>query len=677
MFPSTIPDDAPPQGVSLPASVSSASEVSGPATPTNRVPKDKRRQRFMRGLKRMSSSPALPHFGRLRSPSTPYDTRNSLSCMSLVPVVVGSGDCPSGSEKSVPATPNCRPVVANGVESLPSRYKTAAVTATAAALSPEIHHRLSEGVVSRLESTTKRQTLYDYWTSIPYEIRIQILSYLKPRELIRISRTCQAFHALCFDGQLWTRLDATDFYTKIPAQSLANLVTSAGPFIRDLNVRGCIQIEHYKRAEVLASACQNLTDVSLEGCRNFSPTGLHSLIRSNTRLIKLNLAGIIAVTNNTCKIISRHCTRLERLNISWCTNMDAKGVKMVIRGCPELRDLRAGEIKGFGKPDTALAMFQTNKLERLILSGCSDLSDDSLKIMARGPHPEIDILSGRPILPARKLRHLDLSRCSRLTDVGVQALGYVVPELEGLQLNGCTELTDFALEPILASAPNLTHLELDELRELTDGLMSNHLAKAPCARRLEHLSVSSCEGLGDAGMLPVMENCVSLKRVEMDNTQIGNLILTQAASLVRARSSRSTDRGSRPRSGLRLVVYDCHHITWTGVREILFRNAEIRRPSGAHPTYPAEIISLKCYYGWQQTVDQHTLRVLRGDFESAARLEAKWGDYMQALSEVGAGGAGLRRRRRRAREARLQHANEEGLVGRPRSRTLPGSCSVM
>jgi len=660
---------------------SPSSQVDGglaPATPVEHAPKDKRRQRFIRGLKRMSSSPSLAQFGRMRSSTTPYDTRNSLSCVSLSPAAVGSEFLPSGSE-SLPTTPNARPALIDGIEIRPSSCKTADIAVTA--LSPTIARRLGDArTVSRLISSTRRKSFYDYWNEIPYEIRIEIFSYLKPKELVRISRTCRTFHGLCFDGQLWRRLDASEFYSEIPAESLTNIIASAGPFIRDLNVRGCLQIEHYKRAEVLVTACQNLTDVSLEGCRNFHYQVLHCLIRSNNQLTHLNLASVTAVNNNTCKIISRNCPKLESLNVSWCRNMDARGVKMIIRGCPELKDLRAGEIKGFDKPEAATAIFETNYLERLVLSGCSDLTDDSLKIMVRGVQPEIDILTGLPIVPARKLRHLDLSRCSQLTDDGVKVLGHFVPALEGLQLNGCTELTDAALEPIFASSHHITHLELDDIRELTDGLMSNHLAKAPCATRLEHLSVSYCENLGDAGMLPIMENCVSLKSVEMDNTRIGNLVLTQAATLVRTRAGRTSVRESRPRLGLRLVVYDCNHVTWAGIREIMFRNSEVRKLSGADPTYPTEIISLKCYYGWQQTVEQHTLRVLRGDFASAARLEAKWADYMQALSEAGAGGAGLRRRRRRAREARLLHANEEGRggwAGRPRSRTLPGSCLVM
>jgi len=382
--------------------------------------------------------------------------------------------------------------------------------------------------------------------------------------------------------------------------------------------------------------------------------------------------------------------------------MDARGIMSIVEGCVKLKDLRAGEIRGFDNHEVAEAIFKTNNLERLVLAGCEDVTDTALQIMIHGSDPEIDILTERPIVPPRKFRHLDLSRCNRLTTQGVKALGHFVPDLEGLQLTGITSLTDAALEPILATTPRLTHLELEDLAELTNSILSEHLAKSPCGPNLEHLSISHCENLGDPGMLPVVRNCTSLRSVDMDNTRVSDLVLAEAAGMVRDRAGRRTAAaaaaadddhqiGLRPLVGLSLVVYDCNNITWTGIREVLSRNAEIK-PAAAAPTdpgtaagkpavYPTEIIGLKCFYGWQMTVDEHTKRVLRGDLAAASRLERKWADYMQANEEAGAGGAGVRRRRRRAREAQLVHAEEEEggagsvVTGRRRARTT--ACVVM
>jgi F-box/leucine-rich repeat protein 2/20 len=517
---------------------------------------------------------------------------------------------------------------------------------------------------------------------MPYEIHVYTLSFLLPKELVRASRVCKAFYRACFDGQLWTSLDASEYYKDIPAESLARIIMAAGPFIKNLNLRGCVQVEHYKRTEAIVKACKNLMNATLEGCRNFQKSTLHNLLRSNEKLVHLNLTGLAAVSNTSCKIIAESCPQLESFNISWCFKVEARGIKAVVQGCTKLRDLRAGEVKGFDNIDLANAIFETNNLERLVLSGCAELSDEALKVMMHGIDPEIDILTDRPVVPPRKLCHLDLSRCSNITDAGVKAIGYLTPELEGLQLSGCKSLTDAALEPIVASTPRLSHLELEDLDELTNVFLSEHLAKAPCATKLEHLSLSYCENLGDVGMLPVMQKCLSLKSIDLDNTRISDFVLAEAAHMVNKRSRRSMDAGGKPKETLHMVVYDCQNVTWTGIREVLFRNTQIK-PSSLHPgrvTYPTEMISMKCFYGFQMTVDEHQKRVLRGDLEAASKLERKWADYMQASEEAGMGGSGHRRRRRRARETQALHLNEEdgGAVpnGRRRARTM-GSCSVM
>jgi F-box/leucine-rich repeat protein 2/20 len=201
----------------------------------------------------------------------------------------------------------------------------------------------------------------------------------------------------------------------------------------------------------------------------------------------------------------------------------------------------------------------------------------------------------------------------------------------------------------------------------------------------------------------------------MDNTRISDLTLMEASFRVRKRGYSE----NLPKVGLRLVVFDCANVTWAGVKEVLSSNAYIprsRKPSSAvtvvtreldeddlpatammstssitppppPPVFPNEIIQLKCFYGWQMTVDEHNKRVLRGDLAAASRLDRKWADYMMATEEAGVGGAGARRRRRRAREAeRLYNADDDedaygiggiSALGGRRRRAQSGGCTVM
>ncbi|KAF4505407.1 hypothetical protein G6O67_007361 [Ophiocordyceps sinensis] len=659
--------------------------------------KGRSHRRLLRGLQRISSSPSLNGLRRSKSIGSPYSTRSTLSCVSLA--AAGPSQTPPAARS---ATPQPSPFgLSSGLGStqktlanefpfdddadgqLAARKVDNAFTTSAAAtasLPAELLSNKHDGRTRGRSGSKVPRPRFACWEKLPHEVCVDVFSYLRPKELVQASRVSKSFYKLCFDGQLWTSFDASEFYQEIPADSLARIIVAAGPFVKDLNLRGCVQVEHYKRTEVVVKACRNLMNATLEGCRNFQKNTLHVLLRSNEKLMHLNLTGLAAVSNTSCKIVAESCPQLQTFNVSWCEKVEARGIKAVIDSCSNLRDLRAGEVRGFDNLATAQSIFNTNSLERLVLCGCVELTDEAFKIMMHGVDPEIDILTDRPVVPPRRLRHLDLSRCNRLSSVGVKAIGHVTPDLEGLQLSGCKSLTDAALEPILASTPRLTHLELEDLEHLTNSLLSEHLAKAPCAATLEHLSLSYCVKISDVGMLPVMQKCVKLRGVDMDNTRISDLVLAEAAAMVTKRSQPSMQEGVRPKATLQLVVYDCQNVTWTGIREVLFRNAQMR-PAASQPgrvTYSTEITGLKCFYGFQMTVDEHQKRLLRGDPAAASRLERKWAEYMQANEEAGMGGAGYRRRRRRARDAQALHMHEEdgGVFGRRRARTM-GSCSVM
>ncbi|EPQ63732.1 Bgt-4500 [Blumeria graminis f. sp. tritici] len=527
-----------------------------------------------------------------------------------------------------------------------------------------------------------RRSDFDFWGELPHEISLFILEYLSPKELIRASAVSKPFRKLCYDGQLWKSFDASEFYKDISAESLTRILVAAGPFVKDLNLRGCVQVEHYKRAEAVVRACQNLINATLEGCRNFQRSTLHRLIRGNENLANLNLTGLTAVTNETCHIIAQTCLALETLNISWCHRMDAHGIRLVVHGCRKLKDLRAGEIGGFDCLELAQDFFELNRLERLVLSGCTDLTDEALRTIIHGRNPEYDILTNLPLVPIRKLRHLNISRCHRITDASIRMLAHITPNLQGLELGGCSRIGDSGLAPVVETVPNLTHLDVEELYRLTNTFLTENLAKAPCAPQLENLSLSYCDDLGDAGILSIIRACKNLKSIDVDNTKITDLVLTEAAAMVRTRHILEPTEAMCPIIGLKMVVYDCQNITWAGVHEILTRNSEVwKTTSHQSPDVYPEMIGLKCYYGWQMTVDEHTRRLLRGDLPAAVRLECLWRDWVMAHEEIGDTGPGLRRRRRRAREAQILHVDEERAQDAEeqtrRRRSWMGSCAIM
>lgn len=735
-------------------------EMSSPLFEEQPPPRLKGRKRLLASLQRISSSQSIGgRSGSSRSRGYSGSGRGSISCISLntsmamggyplghsltQELAVGSATAPVSAVNTpgiqIPLLDErARVRYVSNLESktsvgLPAEVRVGAIPSTTPGIA-----EVDEDYFSR--PTEKRPVVavrdFNFWRDLPSELRMEVLTYLDPREVVRCSIVSKAWHAMCFDGQLWSNMDTAGFYQEIPGDRLASIIAAAGPFVRDLNLRGCVQLKDRWSANGLSDACTNLENMSLEGCC-ISRTSIHNFLWANSRLVHLNLSGLEGATDAAMAIIAANCPKIEHLNVSWCKHVTTTGLHKIMDSCPNLTDLRAGQGKGWDNIEFMETLFHKNQLERLVLMNCDNLTDEALAVLMEGRDSEMDYLTGRPIVPPRKLKHLDLTKCWGISDVGLRTMVNNIPEIEGLQLSKCRRVFDTTLVELLPTTPLLTHLDLEELDDLTNVFL-NTLANSACAKRLRHLSVSFCENISDVGMIPVVQACTNLRSLEMDNTRIGDLVLAEAAAMVRKRSPRLTVQGVYqpgsaqflPASGLRLVAYDCQNVTWTGVREVLSRNADVTItthttqlpplekttpapasvPSSSSATssaenlpaaapqrspsprihivrstiFPAEVIQLKCFYTYQPTVEEHTKRVMRGDFMAARRLERKWAEFMMAQEEAGAGGAGSRRRRRRAREAQMMHADEEdvnaagsGVGGGRRRRARSGGCSVM
>ncbi|KAK2753697.1 hypothetical protein FQN55_000060 [Onygenales sp. PD_40] len=726
-------------------------------------PKLKGHKRVLHGLQRIASSPSLVKSGRQRSSSLSSRRlgKGSMSCVSLGSSSYGQCFANPNSSQAYPSQSTIPPTSHDPTTHNENDASIRVVEADAAAAvncpptsvplprdirptsrgtvlisQEEVYEYISE--MWDLPSKGLPKPQFEFWADMPEEIKMAILQYLSPKDLFVCARVSKSWNAMCFDGQLWARLDTSSYYTDIPGEALVKVMTAAGPFLKDLNLRGCTQLKSawMTDGERISNACRNLENICIKDSR-IDRTTLHCLLRKNPKLVHIDVSGLSSdiVNSSTMKIVAQKCPNLELLDISWCKGVDSRGLRKIITSCHQLRDLRVNELSGFDNHFLLNEIFTANSLERLILSHCSSLTDASLKILTQGIDPVIDVLTDRAIVPPRKLKHLDLSRCRGLSDAGIRALAHNVPELEGLQLSHCPNLGDEALLEVLHTTPFLSHIDLEELENLTNHFLIE-LSKAPCAANLEHMNLSYCEKLGDTGMLRLLKNCPRLRSLDLDNTQISDLTIIEICTQARRRGFGN----SFPRPGFRIAVFDCGKVTWAGVREVLSSNTSVPRitdlplakssdqprhflfpvsistdlsryssssgaatpaatsnastpPPPPSPSstilYPKEIIEMKCFYGWQMTVNEHTKRVLRGNLAAAMRLERKWADYMMANEEAGAGSAGARRRRRRAREVERMYNDEDsddeavygptGLapLGGRRRRARSGGCVVM
>lgn len=342
-------------------------------------PKLKGRHKVLAGLQRISSSQSLSRNGQSKAGRYNGNGKGSVSCMSLnsasslntpslmSPFTQDSSPAFSTAPTSAVTTPGIQiptfdeKARVRYLSNLDSKSSVPIPTELKATSNPiaKVDEDYFSRPVPRKRAVRKN---FSFWQDMPAELRMKILRYLEPREIVRCSVVSKSWHKMCFDGQLWAVLDTADFYRDISADALVSIITSAGPFVRDLNLRGCVQLRERWHAKGLSDACRNLENFSLEGCR-IDRTSIHNFLYQNTRLVHINLCGLAGATNSAMKIIAANCPKLEHLNISWCNNIDTRGLRRVIDACNDLRDLRASEIRGWDDLDFAQRIFERNTLE--------------------------------------------------------------------------------------------------------------------------------------------------------------------------------------------------------------------------------------------------------------------------------------------------------------------------
>lgn len=644
--------------------------------------------------------------GRERSSSAPYRSSSGPSCISLATSVTPSTSTSNGLSSSATATdsslassrpdsPSTTPFP-DFPHALEQSQSSNAIRKVDLTTLPDGPSTSSLPAALVRQSSRPQRQFKGLWEGLPEELKLKVLSFLLPKDLIRASATSRGFHKACLDGQLWPTISSLELNNKMAIASMQSLMAKSGPFMKHLSLRGYRLTQAMGPSTIERSNCTNLESLALEGS-DMSRTQLKMLLQTNKWLLSLDLKGLNCVDDEMCNTIAECCPKITVLDLSWCKNITPRGVTSILDKCRHLRDIRLAEMPQFEQNSRALAVALHNVrfLQRLDLSYCNDITNESVAIIMHGVDPPRDVFTGMPLVRLHHLRHLDISHCPNLTDGAIEVIGQCTTLLESLIATGLN-VTPIGFRYVLASAEYLKTLDLDDIEGMDDNLLVHGIPINEMAQSLKHLSVSSCEHITDAGVIAVLKACPNLQTLRVDGTEITDETLYVAAEVIRERASircSKTNNYAHPAHvGLAMDVFDCSGVSASGIERIMMANNMANDPnSKADPEYSTPIIQLKCFYGWQQVVQLHTARVMSGSGGLADRLAKSWFAYMEdPYLDPHYEGESIRRRLRARREriatleqfnrARaLAEANREDDVGvlatRLRSRTI--ECAIM
>lgn len=251
-------------------------------------------------------------------------------------------------------------------------------------------------------------------------------------------------HAFVHEMPTLTELDlslckqVTDSGVGRIAQCLKNL--------ESLNLAGCCNIST-SGLLLISWGLKKLKRLDLRSCWHVSDAGIRLLAGipegGNPELEYLGLQDCQRLSDEALKHISIGCTRLERINLSFCVNITDSGLKYLAK-MPSLRELNLRACDNVSDVGMAYLADGGAPLSLLDISFCEKMSDQALGFISHGLY---------------HLRTLSISNCN-IGDEGLIKIAKTLYELETLHMGQCSRITDNSLYIIADSLKNLKTIDL-------------------------------------------------------------------------------------------------------------------------------------------------------------------------------------------------------------------------
>uniref|UniRef100_A0A3Q0RAR9 F-box/LRR-repeat protein 15-like leucin rich repeat domain-containing protein n=1 Tax=Amphilophus citrinellus TaxID=61819 RepID=A0A3Q0RAR9_AMPCI len=327
-----------------------------------------------------------------------------------------------------------------------------------------------------------------------------------------------------------------------------------------------------KTLQELSRSCLSLLCLSLAYCNRFTDEGFLYLTTGKgcRNLIHLNLSGCTQITVNGFRYISAGCPSLKEIVINDMPTLSDTCVLALLARCRCLSAISLLDAPHLSDI-TFKAIAEAAKLKSFSIEGNYQLTDFSWDALCSSSHglrrlhaaecPRTTDASLKSVASLKHLQYLDISHCSKVTDVGIQYLtkGCSATKLRELNVSHCSHITDisvmriaqryiqllqrhtvghhgahdiyFLLIFVVCPTQGLAALEGIPLKKLviaqclsvTDIGIKQKLCKN--VRDLEHVDISHCVALSDAAVKAFSFYCRGLVTLRM----VGCLKMTDMA----------------------------------------------------------------------------------------------------------------------------------------------------
>ncbi|KAF9918622.1 hypothetical protein FBU30_000126 [Linnemannia zychae] len=402
---------------------------------------------------------------------------------------------------------------------------------------------MTSGIASvTLSEPIKKRTTPAKFQDLEEPVVIRILNNLPIAILLRARRVCKAWDRLIMEHHdLVQNLDLSMYKKIVTDAVLSDLCVSIlrrNPTrTKRVSLRDCFLISD-KGLSMLAAHMPAVQELDLHSCWNVTDAGFRSLGVYCTQLRSIDFSNCRKLGDETIYALYPNFTPLVN-GVVHRTMSPLPDVKSrmntaipVTSGCPLLSRLNFSYCKNLtDRSFIHLCSSGSHHLEYLNLQRCTTISPEafiSLSLETIDLEPAPDMINGnssqivpnpgkQPCFP--KLKELNLSDCTFLTDEAIVALASNMPHLEIVSLSFCCALTDIALEGLIDSCVFLKKLDLSFCGSMVSDASLYQLAQFdalnPGRHLIEDLEIRGCVRVTEHGVQEILNGCSNLKRLNI------------------------------------------------------------------------------------------------------------------------------------------------------------------
>nr|XP_020469743.1 F-box/LRR-repeat protein 13 isoform X2 [Monopterus albus] len=461
----------------------------------------------------------------------------------------------------------------------------------------ECFKKLEKGFMEISNKDRQTEEGCDGLSVLPSSLALKIFQYLELRDRLNCAEVCCTWKAFIQTGTLWSQINFSVDKGWITDATVMQILQNYRPFVIHLNLRGCSSLKWTSLKYI--SECRNLQEVNVSECFNVTDMLVQRIVEGCPCLLYLNLSHTL-ITNETLRELSRNCLNLQylslaycyrftdkgllylttgkgchnliHLNLSGCTQMTVNGFKHISAMCPSLHEIVIDDMPTLSDSCVLALLARCHCLSAISLLDAPHLSDFAFKAItevaklktfsiegnyqvsdvswmalcgsSKGLHrlhaaecPRMTDASLKSVATLKHLKYLDISRCSRVSDVGIKYLteGSSVTKLQELNVSHCSHITDISVMRIVQRLCKLRHLDLSYCQRLTDRSLECLSGSSICSLdisgcniqdqglaavegvHLRKLVLAECVYITDIGIETLCKNVRELKHVDVSH----------------------------------------------------------------------------------------------------------------------------------------------------------------